>query len=249
MLIATDGIVLKEVKIKESDRILTILTRDKGLVTASAKSSLRMKNKLASATGLLSWSDFVLFQGRTMYSVNEAESKNVFFDLRNDIETLSTALYLAELTSVFTTDANSSEELLELLLFAFDKLCKAKQPAAFIKTVYELKLLSVVGYMPNLLACADCLKFEDKVFYYDIPNGELFCSECAGKRGFQPNVTLATIAAMRHIVFSETNKMYSFTLGKENFENLSNIVNAYTQYHLDKPLKTHQFLTQLQNDI
>lgn len=249
MLIATDGIVLKEVKTKESDRILTILTRDKGLITASAKSSLRTKNKLTSATGLLSWSDFVLYEGRTMYSVNEAQSKNVFFELRRDIEVLSTAMYFAELSSVFTTDETTAEEILELLITAFNKLCKGKQPATLIKSAFELKLLSNTGYMPNLLACADCLKYEDKVFHFDISSGELFCSTCSEKRSIQPNITFATLAAMRHIVFSEANKIYGFTLGEENLANLNNVVDAYTQYHLDKPLKTHQFLTQLKNNI
>ena len=60
--IVTPGLVLKETRYKESDRILTILTPELGVISASAQSSLRLKNKLFSACGLFCYSEFVLLQ-------------------------------------------------------------------------------------------------------------------------------------------------------------------------------------------
>ena len=76
--IVTPGLVLKETRYKESDRILTILTPGLGVISASAQSSLRLKNKLFSACGLFCYSEFILLPGRNMYTVREASSKNVF---------------------------------------------------------------------------------------------------------------------------------------------------------------------------
>ena len=70
--IKTKGVVLREVHTGESDRILTILTPQYGVISASAKSSQRLKNKLFAATGLFCYSDFVLFEGHSMYIVDEA---------------------------------------------------------------------------------------------------------------------------------------------------------------------------------
>ena len=76
--IVIPGLVLKETRYKESDRILTILTPELGVISASAQSSLRLKNKLFSACGLFCYSEFVLLPGRNMYTIREAEVRNVF---------------------------------------------------------------------------------------------------------------------------------------------------------------------------
>ena len=248
MQLVTDGIVLKEVKTGESDRILTILTRAEGLISASAKSSLRLKNKLSSATGLLCWSDFTFFNGKTMYSINEAQSKNVFFELRNDIEVLSIAMYLAELTSNLAAEEIQTEDCLELLIAAFKQLCKAKQLPILIKSAFELKLLSMTGYMPDLIACNDCGKYESDIFYFDISNGSLLCEDCIRKQHLTANITSPVLAAMRYIVFSDATKIYNFTLGKKNTAYLNGITDAFVQYHLDKPMKSHQFLSNLMQE-
>ena len=74
----TTGLVLKETRYKESDRILTILTPELGVISAAAQSSLRLKSKLFSACGLFCYSELTLVPGRNMYTVREAEVKNVF---------------------------------------------------------------------------------------------------------------------------------------------------------------------------
>ena len=65
--IVTPGLVLKETRYKESDRILTILTPELGVISASAQSSLRLKSRLFSACGLFCYSEFVLVPGRNVY--------------------------------------------------------------------------------------------------------------------------------------------------------------------------------------
>ncbi len=75
MQVATTGLVLRQVKVGEADRILTILTPDLGVVSASARGSLRMKSALFSATGLFCYSEFTLTSGRSHYFVDTRRSK------------------------------------------------------------------------------------------------------------------------------------------------------------------------------
>lgn len=78
MQTATTGLVLRQVKVGEADRIITILTPELGVVSASARGSLRMKSALFSATGLFCYSEFTLSSGRSHYFVDNAQVKKVF---------------------------------------------------------------------------------------------------------------------------------------------------------------------------
>lgn len=100
--IVTPGLVLKETRYKESDRIITLLTPGLGVISASAQSSLRLKSKLFSACGLFCYSEFVLVPGRNMYTVREADVKNVFHGISSSIEGMSLAMYMAEMASALS---------------------------------------------------------------------------------------------------------------------------------------------------
>ncbi len=242
MRTTTTGLVLRATKTGESDQILSILTPD-GIVSASAKGSLRLKNKLFSACGLFCYSEFTLFEGKTMYSVDEASVKNVFFGLREDVEAMALAMYCAELAATLSPVGEEAEEQLRLLLNTFYILSEKKRAPRLVKAVYELRALSQAGFMPDLVACADCVGGADApAFYFDAENARFFCADCAAKRGLAPNVSAAALAAMRHIVFSDDAKIFSFTLTGDALAHLSLAVGQYAALCLDKPMKTLDFL-------
>ena len=114
--IVIPGLVLKETRYKESDRILTILTPELGVISASAQSSLRLKNKLFSACGLFCYSEFVLLPGRNMYTIREAEVRNVFHGISSTIEGMSLAMYLAEMAAALSPTGEEAAKELRLLL-------------------------------------------------------------------------------------------------------------------------------------
>lgn len=94
----TMGLVLKETQYREADRILTILTPKLGVISALAKNSMRVTNKLFSGCGLFCYSEFTLVKGRSMYVVQEADVENVFYDVSKSLEGVGVAMYLAEMT-------------------------------------------------------------------------------------------------------------------------------------------------------
>ena len=116
MQIVTPALVLREVKVGEADRILLLLTPEQGLISASAKGSLRLKSRLFSGCGLFCYSEFTLYEGRTMYRVDEAQVKNTFFGLRESVEGMALAMYLAELTAALAPTGKEAQVLLRLLL-------------------------------------------------------------------------------------------------------------------------------------
>ena len=114
----TTGLVLKETRYKDSDRILTILTPELGVISAAAQSSLRLKSKLFSACGLFCYSEFTLVPGRNMYTVREAEVKNVFHGISSSIEGMSLAMYMAEMAMTLSPTGQEAQRELRLLLAA-----------------------------------------------------------------------------------------------------------------------------------
>ncbi|MEG1408167.1 MAG: recombination protein O N-terminal domain-containing protein, partial [Ruthenibacterium sp.] len=102
MQLITMGLVLRATKTGEADRILSVLTPDKGIISAVAKSSLRLKSKLFSGTGLFCYSEFTLFEGKTMYVVDAATVQNVFFGLHENVESMALAMYFSEIAAILS---------------------------------------------------------------------------------------------------------------------------------------------------
>ena len=80
----------------DEDKLLTILTEDRGVIFAYARGARRFKNRLAPSTGLLCYSSMVLFWNRDRYSLDYADSIEQFFELRQSVEKLALASYFAE---------------------------------------------------------------------------------------------------------------------------------------------------------
>lgn len=242
MQIVTLGLVLREVKVGESDRIITLLTPKLGVITASAKGSLRLKSKLFSACGLFCYSEFTLFQGKTMYMVDDAQVKQVFFGVRESIEGTALAMYLAELTLTLSPTGTEAAALLRLLLNSLYLIGEGKKTPGQIKTVFELRALCEAGYMPALIGCGACGKYEGGPFYFNEAAGTLRCADCAAKEGKAPNLDGAALTALRHIALVEDKKIFSFSIPPESMEALGRAAEHYAAHHLDKPLKTLDFL-------
>ena len=242
MQIVTNGLVIREVKTGEADRIITILSDKYGLISASAKNSMKIKSNLLSATSLFSYSEFTLYKGKSMYIVNDAHVSNVFHNITDDLNKLALAMYLAEFTSIILEQDQESKEQLNLLLNCLYVLNTNKYPANMVKAVYELRTLSNYGFMPNLVACSKCFKYEGGAFAFRLKDASLLCSKCAGYYNIKPNISSACLKAMRHIIFTDNKKIFSFKISDENLLYLSKITEAYLIIQLDRSFKTLDFL-------
>lgn len=248
MKTTVNGLVLKEVKLREADRILTLLTQELGIVSASARGSLRPKNKLFSASGLFSYSEWTLHEGKTMYSVDEATPIEVFFGLRQSIEAVSVASYIAEMLQILSPTGEEAAMLLKLALNSLYLLSEQKKDPRTVKAVFELRGLSESGYQPDLEGCGSCGSEEDLAFF-DFGNGVLLCGDCARRKAVSSNLSPGVLSALRHIVSAPDERLFAFSLGEDNQRQLFRLVESYVLFHLDYPPKTLSFLkTILEND-
>ena len=147
----TMGLVLKETRYREADRILTILTPKLGVITAMAANSLRLKSKLFSACGLFCYSEFTLVPGRNMYTVREAEVQNIFHGVSSSIEGVSLAMYLTEMAAALSPTGEEAARELRLVLNSLYMISEHRTDLRVIKAVFELRTMSECGFMPQIV--------------------------------------------------------------------------------------------------
>lgn len=221
-----DGVVIRTSVTGEADRIVWVLTRDRGIIRAFAKGARGTKNKLHGGTSLFSYCSFMFSEKNNVYNINEALIKEVFFDLRRSMEILTLAQYFCEVIEKSVPDKSEEEIYLRLLLNSFYFLCKGEKNELLVKAVFEMRLCCISGYMPSLLMCSECGEFETSFMYFDCSTGVLLCENC-GKNSGASRVSLAVVTALRHICFSDFSKIFSFELNEISLKSLSNLTEAY----------------------
>ena len=240
----TEGLVIKEMNVGESDRLVTLFTRENGIIRAFASGAKNIKSKKGAATSLLTYSSFTILKKKDSYRIYEATPIAMFFSLGCDIETISLAQYFCELAYNFGEDNSPNEELLRLILNSLNFITKNSKNPILIKAITELRIASICGYSPNLVACENCGCFEADVMYFNLENGSLCCDECSEeKRGMPINRTL--LSAMRHIVYSDFGKLYSFEIPDDSAELLSKITEKYITVQTDYKFHTLEFFNSI----
>ena len=242
MQLVTPGLVLREVKIGEADRILTVLTPELGLISVSAKGSLRLKSKLFSACGLFCYSEFTLFAGKNLYLANDAQVKKVFFGLHESVEAMALAMYLAEVAMVLSPVGAEADALLRLTLNSLYLISEGQKSLQQIKAVFELRAVCEAGFLPDLLYCHDCQTYDGGDFFFATTDGLLLCPGCAAKRNTTPHLDPAALLALRHIALVEDKKIFGFAIPPKSMEALGRVTERYALQTLDKPLKTLDFV-------
>ncbi len=239
-----DGIVIRTSVTGEADRIVWVLTRNRGIIRAFAKGARGTKSRLHGGTSLFSYCDFSFSEKNNVYNITETEIKEVFFDLRRSMETLALAQYFCEVMSKVIPENCNEEIYLRLLLNSLHFICKGEKNELLIKSVFELRLVSVAGYMPQLIACSVCGEYITDTMFFDCVTGELFCSEC-GKGKAIPDISGAVVAAMRHICFSDFSKIFSFELPEELLVKLNRMTENYLKAAIGQDFKLLGFLSDL----
>ena len=137
MFKTTKALILREVKYKEADRILTVLTAEDGKQTVKAQGALRKTSKFGAATQVLTFSELTLFGNRGRWSVREGTVLDGFEGLRTDLESLSVAAYLAEVLEAVSDEDVPNPAVLQLGLNTNDlKLLTSTVVALFLAIPY-----------------------------------------------------------------------------------------------------------------
>ncbi len=245
MYFQTEGLVLRENDYKDNDKLLTVLTKDRGKITLRARGVKRKSSPLKSGCQLLAFSEFSVFENRGFCSVEEASAKELFLPLRGDLDRFSLASYFAQVTEVLAQEDDPSPELLSLCLNAMFALSALNRSPDLVKAVFELRAACLAGYAPDLSGCASCGNgLPDR---FCVSAGTLLCSGCMPSEdsGIRMPVLPGTLDAMRYILSCEGKKLFSFRLGAEEVSCLSALSETYLLTQLERGFFTLDFYKSL----
>lgn len=244
MQLTTDALVIRTMDVGESDRLLTLLTKDYGVIKAFASSAKKIKSKYYSATSFLCYSHFSLDEVKDSYRVRDAVLNRCLFKLGCDVETISLQQYFCEVMAYFSPLENESEIFLRLLLNACHLLNENKLSPSIIKAVFELKVLSFAGFMPDLTVCNSCGS-ENDIYFFNYNEGVVFCEECAFDRVNGVVLDKTVLSAMRHIINSDFERIFSFSIPLESAKRLSKITERYLITQTEHNFKALDFYNEI----
>ena len=238
--IKTSGIVIKEVNTGDADKIVTLFTKSHGKIQAFAKGARRTRSAFSSSCQLLCYSEFVFYKGKDSYNISSGEVIESFYDIRNDVERLTFAAHITEITNDIVQEEQPSARLLQLYLNTLYLLSqKTKNPLLLVR-VFELRAMSIIGYAPNTMD-AEEIKGCNSV-YFSFSKSSVVNEADGGNESGAYTISAGTASAMRHIIKSPLNTLFSFEASPLVLKELSHICKNYLRDKMDKEYKKLDFL-------
>jgi DNA repair protein RecO (recombination protein O) len=174
----TQGIILRQTKLGEFDKILTIYTPEFGKLRAVAKGACRPHSKLGGNVEPLTHSLMLLAKGRNLDIVTQSQTINGFLALKSDLWRMACGLYILELMDSFTVEGGANPPLFDLLLEILNQLSQPESDETILR-YFELHILHYLGYRPQLRRCVSCdLPLKPIVNFFSPGKGGLLCPHC-----------------------------------------------------------------------
>lgn len=241
MRMNTDALVLRVTDTGESDRLVTLLTSEYGVLRAFANRAKKINSKMHGATQSLCYGDFSIYKNRDSYIVDDAVAKEVFFGLREDIEKLALSQYFCALAAELVPEMEPARDYLRVILNSMHLLEKQRRSGDFLKAVTELKFMVFSGFMPDLTCCSRCGNEPSGEIHFNISDGSIYCRGC----GTGEKINHTVLAAMRHVCANPIEKIYSFSLPEQDEKRFAEVCEKFLLSQTGKRFKTLEFYKSL----
>lgn len=233
MLIKTEGIVLKNKKYAENDSLLTIFTRKAGKVSAIAKGGRKPKSNLLAGIQPFCYSDFVLYRGKSLYTISQCDPKEIFYSLREDLTRLSYGAYLLELVNAVINEGQTNNRLFNLLGKTLFILKKKDIEINTVIRSFELKFLVYAGYKPHINSCVNCGSSEILAGVFSIQEGGILCSQCQQIDPFSLRISDMTIKLANYLLNKDISEVQKLKIHPSLNEQLKKIIKKYIVAHIN----------------
>lgn len=226
-LVRTHGVVLRAKNRNEADRLLTVLSPELGKILVLSKGCRKPKSRYLAFSQLFCYGELIMQPYREIYILNQAEVKSSFYDIRNDMDRLYCATYIANLTEEVATIGEDNAPLFALLLQGLSYLSYGNRNPLETTLIYELKLMELTGYKPNVTISPALAKLG------------------GGKRGvFDENISIhiETAEIIQEVLESDHNQAQEISMSEKVRQELNKVLPIYIRQKLDLKILTRSFL-------
>ncbi len=244
-LYTASAIVLRRTNFGETDRIVTLYTREYGKVGAIAKGARKPISRLAGATEVLTYAKFQLAGGRSLHIISQIEVKDSFPRIRADLYRSAYAMYIAEVVEKMQEELDPNPEVFDLLLSTLYLIERPNDPEK-IARMFDLQFMKILGYEPILNRCLRCsAPLPAEEIYFSPSMGGTVCRSC----GYLPDdaipISRAAVETMRALLTAEARAIERMEIPQELLDQIARVMRWYIRYRAEREFKSLDFIQSL----
>lgn len=247
----TDAINLKSYNLSEADKIIVMYSKEKGLIRGVAKGVKKPKSKLGARMDLLVANKLMLYKGKNMATICQADALNTFNKIRRNMDKIFYSMYLSEIVNNFgIEDDPCSKDVYNLLYKALEHISESEEKVEILITVlkFQLKMMQISGFGIELETCLCCGKpINDEKMFFSDKMGGVICKNCNENFGYK--------TVMHHKIRDFLNALLQFDFDyKSDYEKLANekvcmvcfeLLKNYIQIHSAKKFHSADILQEV----
>ncbi len=243
----SEGLVLHRFPLSETDRVVTLLSPGYGKFAAVAKGARGPKSRLSGATEPFTRCKMLLATGKTFDIITQCEVVRSYTSIRSNMELLARAAYLCELTDRLLLERQPSPVGFELLCWALDLLDSAPHDPDTVVHAYEMRLLSEVGYQPQLDECVRCRAASDRTTGFSPSLGGAVCDACDWITD-TIRTDAQTLCYLRLLLSGEAEELLQLNSSAHARGQVARCMRRHIGYRIDRELKSADFLEMLRSE-
>lgn len=244
----TDAVILRRQDFGEADRLVLLLTPDHGKFRAVAKGARKPAARKTGHVELFALVDMLIARGRELHVIAQAETKEPFLSLREDLVRATYANHLVELLDRFTAEQDTSRAEYDLLVQALGWLCTEVDPR-LVARYYEMALLGFAGFAPTLHQCAvGQEEVEPRDQYFSALDGGIICPDHHSGLGRGTPISLNALKVLRYMQSRSWDAVKVLQISGPLHLELERLLLAYLTYLLEQRLQSVEFLRRLRRE-
>lgn len=247
-LYRSEAIVLRRQDFGEADRLLTLFTPGLGKIRVIAKGARKPRSRKAGHIESFMRTKMLFARGRNLDLVTQAELVEPYRPLREDLVRVTYASHAVELLDRFTAENDAHPELYHLLAEALGWLAETRD-LLLTTRYYELRLLSLTGFQPQLFQCVGCGRVvEPQDQYFSTELGGVLCPDCLPADPRRQPISLGALKTLRYLQTRPYSAVGALRVRRSLHDELETVMHNYLQHQLERRLQSADFLKRLRRE-
>jgi DNA repair protein RecO (recombination protein O) len=238
-----DAIVLRRLDYGEADRIVTLLTREYGKLAAIAKGARRGKSSVSGSLDLFARSNMMLAKGKNLDVVAQVERRSDARHIVGDLRRTAYAGLVAEVVDKVLEDRHPVDEIFDLVVLTLAALNVVERSPRADAAWFLMRILEVLGYLPQLQDCASCSTLLPEAQSWFSPLlGGVVCARCGSQEQAGSWLSVNGLKVLRLMATGQAELYDRLRLSEALLHEIEQALEAQLEYHLDRQLKSLEFI-------
>ena len=243
-LYKTRAIVIKSMNLSESDRLITFMTENHGKVKCVAKGARKAKNQFWGSLEPMSLIHLIYFgrEHQSLFRLNHSDIIESFQTIRDNFDKLYTGIYFLDLIDAMILEGHWEPKVFELLYQALAALNQQNELEP-LRRLFEIRLLSLSGYKPQLEHCVLCRKTPaNGMIPFNYAHNGILCSSCSNSARIDIQFSIGTRNYIKKLLEVEIKTCERLKFPKSQIEEIEKVTHRLVLFHLGRELKSYPFI-------